>query len=140
LPYSQTCYSLQGLDITVPYCIFDINNYFVDIPWIYTAISRATEIKNINLYFGDASTNLLDYKIQGMIASHKRSDTKRNMPTDDYITLPWVLDELKNTDVCYYCKDELNEDNFSIDRKDNNLNHIKENCQIICRNCNVSKK
>jgi hypothetical protein len=140
LPYSQTCYSLQGLDIDEPFTIFDINNYFVNINWIYTAITRATEIQNIQIYFGEISDNDIDSKINSMISSHRKSDSKRKMPMTNYIDLKWAIKELKNTSVCYYCKDELNDDNFSIDRKDNNLNHVKENCRIICFTCNVSKK
>jgi hypothetical protein len=112
----------------------------VNINWIYTAITRATEIQNIQIYFGEITDNDIDIKINSMIASHKRSDLTRKMPMTNYIDLKWVMNELKKTCVCYYCKDELNDDNFSIDRKDNNLNHTKENCRIICLHCNVSRK
>jgi hypothetical protein len=141
LPYSQTCYSLQGLAVDEPFTIFDINNYFVDIRWIYTAITRATKIEDIHLYFGE-SEELEDIKkrIYRMIQAYKRNDEKREALMTNYIDTNWVLKKLKNTRYCCYCGDELNEINFSVDRKDNNLNHTKENCRITCLYCNVSKK
>lgn len=35
--------------------------------------------------------------------------------------------------------DYNDKDQFSIDRKDNKVAHIKSNCQIICWNCNIKK-
>ena len=95
LPYSQTCYSLQGLDIDEPFTIFDINHHYVDIQWIYTAITRATEIKNIQLFLSNVKNETDDGKINNMIQSHKRSDEKRKMPMTNYIDVKWVQNELK---------------------------------------------
>ncbi len=53
LHYAQTCYSLQGMDIDEPFTIFDMNNMFVDMTWIYTAISRATKIEYMHIFLGE---------------------------------------------------------------------------------------
>ena len=137
-PYCQTCYSLQGLDVDEPFTIFDINHYFVDMNWIYTAITRATEIKNINIFGGVLKYEPIEKRIFSMIDAHKRSDKKRDMPTFDYIDVEWVKEQLMKTRTCEFCQVEINDENFSVDRIDNNLNHIKNNCRIICRHCNCA--
>ena len=40
---------------------------------------------------------------------------------------------------CLYCHTNLNTNSWSLDRKDNNENHIKENCVISCIDCNRAK-
>ena len=47
--------------------------------------------------------------------------------------------------MCFICNNYLDNDYlspnlWSIDRIDTNLSHTKPNCQILCINCNVSKK
>lgn len=68
---------------------------------------------------------------------------------EDYIDVEYIktkLEECKN--ICKFCHIEMKTINFSpseqsqfsVDRIDNNLPHLKSNCQIICLNCNTRKK
>jgi 5-methylcytosine-specific restriction endonuclease McrA len=41
--------------------------------------------------------------------------------------------------VCHYCGGPLPEVGYAIDRKDNNLNYIYDNCVPCCKNCNRTK-
>lgn len=76
-----------------------------------------------------------------------RGKDKRHKRSFD-LTLEFLYDlyEKQNTQ-CYYCNTVLNVENMniktfnqvSIDRKDSNLGHIKENCVLSCLHCNMSK-
>lgn len=63
--------------------------------------------------------------------------------------MEWVKNKIeKHKHICTLCGKALklvgydynDKDQFSIDRKDNKVAHIKSNCQIICWNCNIKKK
>ena len=146
LPYAQTCNSAQGASIDEPITIFDIDSFFVDKYWIYTAITRATSIENITIYKGKVEDKRLELikQVENMIVSHIHVDLDKGRETvGEYITVKWVLDTLKKVKTCKYCKcflDTSGQNCFSVDRKSNLLGHTKVNCQVICRNCNVSKK
>lgn len=45
--------------------------------------------------------------------------------------------EIRKNDVCFYC--DKTYDILTIDRVDNNLGYIKENCVVACRRCNYIK-
>jgi hypothetical protein len=148
LPYAKTCHSYQGISESEAITIFDINHFMVDNDWIYTAITRATDLQNIYIYMGDyphqESLADLKKKIQYRIEGHKKydADTEKGC-FGKYISVEWVMNRLKKNKTCIYCKnhfDTTDIEAFSIDRKDNNIGHIELNCQIICRKCNVSKK
>jgi len=146
LSYARTCHSLQGMSINEKICIFDIGHYWVNIDWIYTAITRTTDLKNINIYRGEMYKSVFDLNkcIDTMILGHKRADINRKK-YGEYVTREWVLDELKNNKHCSLpdCHRYLDVSNagcFSIDRIDNNLCHSIENCQIICRRCQSKKR
>ena len=146
LPYGQTCNSAQGMSINEPITIFDINSWFVDKYWIYTAITRATAIEDITIFNGKVDDGKLELinKIERDIVGHIHADLNKNRETvGEYITVKWVLDTLKKVKTCKYCKgclDISGQNCFSVDRLDNKLAHVKTNCQIICLKCNVSKK
>ena len=50
LPYCSTVHSVQGLSIDEQICLFDCNTPYVDRNFIYTAITRARDLKN-GIYF-----------------------------------------------------------------------------------------
>ena len=45
--YCRTCHSFQGSSIDGKITIFDWMFFFVNRKWIYTAVARATELKNV---------------------------------------------------------------------------------------------
>jgi ATP-dependent exoDNAse (exonuclease V) alpha subunit len=146
LPYARTCSSVQGMTIDENITIFDFYNNFVDKYWLYTAITRTTELKNVSIFVGKQKdlTEYINGKIVNMIKFHKESDAKACREWNgNYIDLDFVLEEFKNTSNCRYCGEPIDiygDECFSIDRIDNDLPHIKTNCQIICVTCNKSKK
>lgn len=146
LPYARTCHSYQGMSENEAITIFDINHFMVDIAWIYTAITRTTQLENIHIYLGemDDGTKELRKQIENMIVGHINADSDAGRDiVGKFITANWVMNQLKDTKMCKYCNKDLDISSvecFSVDRIDNNLAHTEMNCQIICRHCNVSKK
>jgi len=147
LPYARTCCSVQGMTIDDKITIFDFGNYHVDKHWVYTAITRTTELSNISIYLGKQKDpkEMLMEKITKMIQHHKQSDIKADRLDNwsEYINTSYAYEMVMKTNNCKYCLepiDVMGDNCFSIDRIDNNLAHIKSNCQIICLNCNVTKK
>ena len=78
------------------------------------------------------------YKIQDM-------DAEREFIKEYYIDVPCSI---KNTDRCSLCGNSfymvLYGDNnvmcnITCDRLDNNISHHKDNCHLLCQDCNCSK-
>ena len=57
--YCRTVHSLQGSSIEGKITVFDWRFFFVSRKWLYTAITRATELKNV--FFYDPKVATADY-------------------------------------------------------------------------------
>ena len=150
LNYSQTAHSLQGFTIKEPITVFDLYSNMITVSWLYVAITRSRNLKDITLYWGETASigeKTIDSLLKSRILGHLESDKYRNM-NGDYITVEWIKDKISNTNCCTGVNNkECNRlfdyndvDSFSVDRINNDVAHFKENCQIICRSCNSSKK
>ena len=64
LPYARTCHSQQGLTIDEKITIFDLNHFMVNTKWIYTAITRTTDLKNIQFYIAPYNVSLDIYGLE----------------------------------------------------------------------------
>lgn len=91
-----------------------------------------------------------DYVIAQKIRNYKRNDNVANRPfsEEEYITPLWVEEHLISCDNrCEICQKELkitgyegcDTEQFTVDRIDDSLAHLKTNCQITCLLCNLSK-
>ena len=149
LSYARTCHSYQGLSETEPITIFDVNHFMVDIDWIYTAITRCTDLNNISIYMGKTlyDENIMELKkqIRKMIDGHFLADFNngRLLKNDKFVDVFWTLEQLKKGNKCSECHKFLDisqPECFSIDRIDNNIGHYEFNCRVICRRCNCAKK
>jgi hypothetical protein len=150
LNYSQTAHSLQGFTIKEPITVFDLYSNMITVSWLYVAITRSRNLKDITLYWGKTASigeKTIDSLLKSRILGHLESDKYRNM-NGDYITVEWIKDKISKTKCCTGVNNkECNRlfdyndvDSFSVDRINNDVAHFKENCQIICRSCNSSKK
>jgi hypothetical protein len=86
--------------------------------------------------------------IKNWIKFSKESDIKKNRYTDecknnfiDYEYCTGLVDFYKN---CYHCRVKLQyihyqDDLATIERLDNTIGHMKLNCVIACRTCNLKK-
>ena len=100
-----------------------------------------THISLKNMIRGELYTALYN-----VLYTVKHKDKNKNRLFD--LTMDFVLNLYeKQNKQCFYCTNTLNVkncnhknlDQISIDRKDSNLGHIKNNCVLSCLFCNWSK-
>ena len=78
---------------------------------------------------------------------HSKTNDKKNNRFDEtnYIDYDFCKDLIQESGkFCYYCDIELqyieyNSTLATIERLDNDIGHIKDNCVIACRTCNLSR-
>jgi hypothetical protein len=159
LPYALTCDSVQGLSFKDEdkITVFDSNTPYVDRKFLWTAITRARKLDNVSVFIHpkEEIERLTQSRIRlyfnCKVSNYKQQDkkAKRELNNDDYVDEPWINDELlKNKYSCIFCKkhmelyiDEKSNviSNITVDRKDNNKSHTKQNSQLCCLNCNIKK-
>ena len=157
LPYCNTCHSVQGMSINEKLTLFDIDSPYVDRNFIWTCITRATSLKNIQIFKNTEKQNesLRQSKLKqyftDKLRSYKFQDTKANrmFKDDEFVTFEQFGElysalPLKCCKICYTAFEKEVVDgkvicNISLDRLDNSKAHIKGNLQILCTSCNIAK-
>ena len=147
-PFARTCNAYQGMSEDEPMTIFGVGDRFVDKYWVYTAVTRATQLKYLRVFRPRQRTKqeLSDARIASNIAQHHSRDAAKfeQKTFYDYVTVKWIKEQIADVQgrcaLCHEMFDGSGVDSWSIGRKDNDLPHVKMNCQIICRRCNVAKK
>lgn len=136
LDVAKTILSAQGLTIDKPYVIVGINSRFFCKDALYVALTRTTAMENIYILDAESTDKCV---IETRIEAHKQADQKANreFKIEEYVDVDWMIENFPSQ--CRYCCVALTIDNASIDRKDNHIAHLKQNCEIICRDCNVKK-
>jgi hypothetical protein len=137
-PYCRTAHSSQGLTLGDKIYIHDYKSNMANHRWMRTAISRCRTL-NIVLV-NHTHTHASHASVIRRIEAHKQADNQKKFHYDlqDYVSNEWVIEKLKKQRyACAVCSESLDMD-LSIDRKANNLPHIKSNCQIVCRRCNCA--
>ena len=155
LPYCRTGHSVQGITINDPYTVFDVDSPYVSRKWIWTAITRCTQLKNVTIFLNSESEirnlsygrNCLYFNTK--IDNYKRQDNnaKRKFENENFINLDWIQQKLQENKNCTYCKTPFHkyiEDgkvicNITADRINNALPHHKDNCNLACTSCNVRR-
>ena len=157
LPYCSTCHSLQGLTKDENVTIFDCNTPYVGKKYIWTAITRARELKNVIIFEHSEKEiqNLTESRKKQYftlkIENYKRQDLEAHRLIDkaNYVTLDWFYEQLKQETKCSLCGMDyyvvLNDDNdvvcnITIDRINNEIDHSKDNCRLLCMECNRGRK
>jgi len=83
--------------------------------------------------------------IQNWIQGSKASDKRYNRyDLDKFIDKCFLKELIKDYPNCYYCNIELqyiyfNNTLATIERLNNSIGHIKSNCVLACRQCNLSR-
>ena len=157
LPYANTCHSVQGLSITNKITIFNANiEQFADRNWFWTAITRATELDNITVFIhsDEEIQNMADkrkmmkyfrQKVSGYI--DQDSNKGRLIKSRSYITAEWIMSKYEQTKECPGCHNPYEftfsynsvKSNLSVDRINNKLAHHRDNCELLCVQCNCAK-
>ena len=157
MPYANTCDSVQGLSIDKKITIFDCNTPYVDRYFIWTALTRSTNLNNVQIY-EHSKGEVMSLKrsrvrvyFNKKIHGYKQQDKKngRQHTSDDYIDPEWFKLQYRTHKKCPLCdvlfEVKIQEDNkvtsnITADRIDNNKPHIKSNCKLACLSCNVTKR
>ena len=147
--YCRTCHSFQGSSIEGEITIFDWKFFFVNRKWIYTAVTRATELKNVFFFAGPTAEHdetVLDNYLTKKVENYKKQDLQHGRPiTDNFITPEWLKGQFGK--VCHDCGDcfrfdikgNVAESNLSADRVDNDECHHLNNIVPLCVTCNQRK-
>jgi hypothetical protein len=158
LNYARTGYSVQGITICGAITIFNIQDFMFSPRHFYTALSRVRYLEDVFIYIDDNDEmNVLEeeqlfiknciWKIKG----YEMSDKKKTFKWEEreYVDVAWITKKMYECEgVCYRCHCELEymkygfreEKQFSVNRLDNNKPHTKDNCELICFNCNRNLK
>ena len=131
--------------------IFDWRLFFVNRKWLYTTVTRATELRNVSFCdpkctAADYAEYALDKYLSKKVDNYIKEDHRRERPiNDNYITSDWLKGQFGK--VCHDCGDCLRFDindgrvdsNLSADRVDNSECHHLKNITPMCVSCNQKK-
>ena len=148
--YCFTCHSVQGSSIEGGITIFDYNHCLVDKNWLYSAITRSTDLNNVSFYKydndddNDFNKNCIYNYLKRKVEGYKEQDrnAKRKIDHKNYITPEWLLNRLNGRcELCnveFYIK-SINGNirtNLTAQRKFNDQTHTISNCIAYCKKCN----
>ena len=157
LPYASTCDSVQGLSIGEKMTLFDCNTPYVDSFFIWTALTRAKYLKNVQV-FEHSRHEVMSLRkswvklyLRNKVNGYKQQDKRagREYVNKDYIDVEWFKTQYRDNKSCPLCRapfevvienDNNVTSNITADRKDNRQAHIVSNCQLMCVKCNNSKR
>ena len=75
--YCRTCHSFQGSSISDKITIFDWKFFFVNRKWLYTAVTRATELSNVVFFDGpteELDEVVLDRYLDRKVENYRKQD------------------------------------------------------------------
>lgn len=156
LPYAVTCDSVQGITRNEPITIFDSNTPYVDRKFLWTALTRVKKLEDITIFIHSKedverlTTSRLNLYLKQKVDCYKSQDRKaeREYVEDDFVDVKWINEKFEASKYCLFCKKHyelyLDQDsnvisNITVDRINNKLAHTKNNCQLCCHHCNITK-
>jgi hypothetical protein len=80
-----------------------------------------------------------------IIKNSQKSDIKnKRYDAKNFIDYPFIETLISNSNKCHYCQVEMqfldfNDTLCTIERLDNNIGHVKVNCVIACKKCNIKR-
>ena len=147
--YCRTCHSFQGSTIDEAITIFDHKFAYATRKWLYTAVTRATDLKKVFFYDYDESAEKERDMIQYFtrkVEKYRQQDKKANRSIDDanFITKEWLMSCVGKS--CGSCSDCLNDNrshgridcNLTARRVCNNEAHHLDNVMPYCVYCNTA--
>ena len=152
--YCRTCHSYQGSSIDEAITIYDTDFYFVTRKWVYTALTRSTDLSKVFFYTGPSlvtkeinEDDVLERYLELKVHNYKSQDLKagREIPPSGYVTKQWLFDQYGK--ACPGCGDcfrfELHkgkvDGNLTADRIDCSEAHNLNNIAPLCVTCNQRK-
>jgi hypothetical protein len=147
LPYCNSVHSSQGDSIAQHFAIADWKSPLIDMKWLYTSITRATDLDTIYFLDGNLTNINIDTVCDDMVARYKYQDIRANrmLSVQSYVTSSWIKEQyIECGGKCKTCNNHMtfeksSQHKVTVDRENNNLCHTKSNCYLMCKNCNASK-
>ena len=148
LPYCNTVHSSQGDKIAEKFIIADWKVPMADLNWLYTAITRCTQLDDI--YFLEEclkDINMVNTFTE-KIRKYKEQDRKagRDINEEDYLTVDYMISVgINQSWTCPTCGKYMSceksaANKFTMDRQNNKLGHTRANCpRALCHVCNSAK-
>ena len=109
--------------------------------WIRKLVSTDDAQQKLKTKLSTIASKLLGYKQQDIL--------KKRFDEAQFVDLDYVNDLLQqSTHLCYYCQEEFlihytfvrDMRQWSLDRKNNDLGHIKGNVVVACLACNIQRR
>lgn len=140
--YALTGHAIQGITLENAMTIFDYDFKHVEKEWLWTAISRVRDLDEVYFFDGELVETMKDCRlrnlIQQRIQGHMYADKQAGRDiSEDYIDLEYVESMISKMGLCPGCGSCL-ADEWSIDRIENTLAHVKGNVRMVCLGCNHS--
>jgi len=101
---------------------------------------------NLQRYWCKTCSDPIKVSIRRWIIHSKESDKKYNrFDVDRFIDKCFLKELVRDYPNCYYCKIELqyieyNDTLATIERLNNSIGHIKSNCVLCCKKCNLTRE
>jgi hypothetical protein len=148
--YCRTCHSYQGSTIDDDIIIFDWQHYCVDKKWLYTAVTRATDLKRVKFFSGKSkefNNELLQTYAKNKIKNYMDQDkkAKREINEEKYMKPKQFISWIRS--CCKSCGDPFQFEisrsgtitcNLTANRIDNDDAHHRDNIEPMCITCNCS--
>jgi hypothetical protein len=141
--YCRTCHSFQGSSLDERITVFDWKFAHVNRKWLYTAVTRATELKNVLFCDYDENAEREEAMLQYFakkVERYKQQDKKAQREVNEscFVTVKWLTDCLGK--CCNGCGDALvferGKSNLTANRIDTTVGHEIDNIVPYCCWCN----
>ena len=150
LPYVMTCHSQQGSSIEGNVVIFEAELSYVSKNWLYVALTRARNLGKIYYVKGGGETDFDDVKyMRKKLQGYQTQDRQKGRKWENGQHI-WI-DDIKQMSkeqghICCKCHGVMNlinnksRDDWTVDRMDDSLPHVKGNCKLSHWGCNIAHK
>jgi hypothetical protein len=144
--FSRTTHAAQGATWNNPYAIFDWQMGIADRNWLWVALTRCRRFSDVHFYVGPPLSSTewgIDKKLAGYVEQDAAAGRSNNMDAS------WIRETAKKQNYqCFFCGNKMTmfgyeahgQEQWTVDRRDNKLGHLKHNCVLSCLHCNVSHK
>ena len=118
--------------------------------WDFSYDDQLTLINNLDEEETDSATKAIFNEINKKISGYKQQDLKKGVFEQDlFIDIYYVVSTMRDCELrCHYCSTEMlvlydtvRENNqWTIDRIDNDKGHTIDNCHLTCLKCNLKRR
>ena len=149
LPYCRTGHVVQGRSVSGNVVIFDSKlSGLVTRNWLYVVVTRARDLSKV-FYVENAVETMCTRQIENKIWSYKKQDITagRFWKREKELSVDYIQGlSKKQGHVCFLCGGIMNfvnklddPNNWSVDRLNDSLAHVRGNCKLSHISCNVGK-